>query len=309
MTRTVRPSLLLLIFTAMWIIPNTFAAAQFAGSRGGVTGHQDASAWSLPMLEPETAQAYITIEGQAELRVVPTEIRIVLAVTAEGLTAAECSQQVQSTVSQLKADWTEQKIPADRIVEDFIAVLPRYEFQLQKLDNREAAVEKRIGYMMQSNLHIAVANDAQAMSVIQAAFQRGVTDIIAFDYWSKQLQDVRTKARSEAAKAARTKAESLLAPLFDNMPQIINVQEKTVIVYPESLYESFSNGGDDRYEPSYSARRDIPVIRAFRPRNTYYRGLYLNADLFSDQLPMRSEISVVSTVRLYYRSPAAKTSE
>jgi hypothetical protein len=42
-----------------------------------------------------------------------------------------------------------------------------------------------------------------------------------------------------------------------------------------------------------------------RPRNTYYRGLYMDGDIQASQLAMEPEISVVSTVRLYYESPAA----
>jgi hypothetical protein len=40
--------------------------------------------------------------------------------------------------------------------------------------------------------------------------------------------------------------------------------------------------------------------------NSSYRGLYLDGDVQSKELPMRSEISVVSTVRLYFQPPVAK---
>ena len=43
-----------------------------------------------------------------------------------------------------------------------------------------------------------------------------------------------------------------------------------------------------------------------RPRNTYYRGLYTDGDMQPSELPMQPEISVISTVRLYFESPAAK---
>ena len=158
---------------------------------------------------------------------------------------------------------------------------------------------------MQSNLHLAVKDDAQAMSAIGIAFDAGVADIIAFDYWSKELDQVKVKARTAAVKAARDKAEVLLGALFEKQPPVINVQEATRIYYPETLYESFTNSSDAQYQSTYS-RRDIPRIRMFRPKNTYYRGLYMDADVQSKDLPMRSEISVVSTVRLYYESPAAK---
>ena len=55
--------------------------------------------------------------------------------------------------------------------------------------------------------------------------------------------------------------------------------------------------------------RDVAMIQADRPRNTYYRGLNTDGDIQPRELPMRPEISVISTVRLYFRSPAAGDDE
>jgi hypothetical protein len=70
------------------------------------------------------------------------------------------------------------------------------------------------------------------------------------------------------------------------------------------LYHSFTNSYDEDVTPTW--RRDVPFIRAPRPQNTYYRGLYVDGDIQSGELPMRPEISVISTVRIYYRSPAVE---
>lgn len=121
--------------------------------------------------------------------------------------------------------------------------------------------------------------------------------------WSRDLDEIKVKAREQAVKAVRAKADTLLAPLFRDQPPIINVQEQTTVRYPESLYESVANSqGETMIDDSH---RGIPLIRASRPRNTYYRGLYINGDVQPRDLPMNPEISVVSTVRLYFKSPAA----
>ena len=289
------------------LAPFVTAEAQFSGSRGGIS-REGAPVHAVPALEklsPEVAQRYITIDGQAELRVKPTEIRVVLAVTAEGKTPAECKRLVSESTETLTAAWRELGISQEDIVEDFIAVLPRYEFEIERIRDREVAVEKKVGYLMQSNVHLAVKSDAEAMSAINIAFENGVADIIAFDYWSRDLDQLKVKARAEAVKAAREKADVLLGTLFEKKPRVINLQESTRVCYPESLYESFANSSDADYQTSYS-RRDIPQIRTFRPKNTYYRGLYLDGDVQSKELPMRSEISVVSVVRLYFESPVAE---
>ncbi|MCH8044029.1 MAG: SIMPL domain-containing protein [Planctomycetes bacterium] len=299
--------ILILLFLAMCLLPIERATAQFSGSRGGISRGFDApqAASGLPELAPDVVQGYIIIEGQAELRVKPTEIRIVLAVTSEAKTPAECKRLVSEKIGALKAAWKKTGIADEDIVEDFIAVLPRYEFEIQRIREREVAVEKKAGYLMQINLHLAVKNDAQATSAIGIAFDNDVADIIAFDYWSKDLDQLKVKVRAAAVKAALDKSKILLEALFKKRPLVINVQEATRTHYPKSLYVSFTNSSDMEYLSSRS-RRDIPQIRTFRPKNTYYRGLYMDADVQSKELPMRSEISVVSTVRLYFESPAAK---
>ena len=114
---------------------------------------------------------------------------------------------------------------------------------------------------------------------------------------------MKVRAREQALQAARSKADMLLKTLFDTRPAVINVQERTTVRYPESLYDAFENSY--REEVTSGGNRDLPFIRAYRPRNTYYRGLQSDSDIQSAGLAMRPEISVVSTVRLYFESPAA----
>ncbi len=293
----------LVLVWLLFCLSESVTWAQFAGSIGGVEAH-DKGVASLPLLNREAAEAFIVIDGRAEIRVRPTEIRIVLAVTSESPTAQECHALIDKTIVQLRESWLKMGIPAENIVEDFIAVLPVYEWNIEQRAGSEVGVEKKSGFRMQTNIHLAVPNDANASKAFKAAFEHGVTDIIAFDYWSKELDDYKHKAREQAVKAARSKSDQLLTALFDDVPPVINVQEQTTIRYPESLYHSFVNTYDEEFRSGW--RRDTPFLRAYRPRNTYYRGLLSDGDVQAQELPMHPEISVVSSVRLYFESPAAK---
>ena len=252
--------------------------AQMAGSRAGnESAELSAGLPDLPPLDPKVALSCIMLDGRAETRVRPSDIRIVLAVTAEAETAEQCQQSVTASVERLKAAWSKMKIAPENIIVDFIAVLPRYAWNLEKRDNVEVGVEKKAGYRMQSNIHLAVSNGAQADAALARAFEQGITDIIAFDYWSRDLDEVKVKVRQDALKAARAKAEALLAPLFSDKPPIVNVQEKTIVRYPESLYSSFHAVYDEAVTEDW--RRNVTLIHAYRPRNTYYRGLVSGGDI------------------------------
>ncbi len=284
----------------------SLARAQMAGARLGVEDHSD-HVDRLPQLDRDVVESFIAIDGRAEVRVRPTQLRIVLAVSSEGPTAQECQRIAQETVAGLKNRWLKLQIPPDSIVEDFIAVLPVHEWNLEKRGDTEVGVEQRVGFRMQSNIHLALPNDATAPTALNAAFEQGITDIIAFDYWNEELDAAKVQARELALRAARSKSDTLLKALFEIRPAVINVQEQTTVRYPETLYHSFENSYQEEVTPAWvnNQRSNVPFIRAYRPRNTYYRGLASDGDIQSVGLPMHPEILVVSTVRLYYESPAA----
>ncbi len=233
----------------------------------------------------------------------PTRIRIVLAATSEGKTAQDCQRAIQESVTGLKSRWQKLKVAPENIVEDFIAVLPVHEWNVEKRGDTEVGVEQRVGFRMQTNIHLSVPNDETATAALTAAFEQGIADIIAIDYWSPELDAAKVRVRELALQAARSKADMLLKALFDPRPAVINVQEHTTVRYPESLYDAFVNSYQEEVTPAWKS--DLPFLRAYRPRNTYYRGLHSDGDVQGAGLPMHPEISVVSTVRLYFESPAA----
>jgi uncharacterized protein YggE len=291
------------LIVACFVSLTASAAAQHGGLRAGLDPLR-ADSLELPSLDPRVAQSHIAIAGRAELRVPPTEVRITLAVTAEGENAQDCRKQVAATIDALSAAWQKLGIGKDEIVVDFIAILPRYEWVMEKRGDVAVGVEKKAGYRMQTNVHVAVKNGKQVDAALDSAFEQGVTDIIAFDYWSEDLDAVKVQAREQAMEAAINISNTLLAVFLKDRPPVINIQEETHVIFPESLYHSFGNAAQE--DIAVPARRDISFIRAHRPQNTYYRGLQSRSDTQPKELVMRPEISVISSVRIYYESPGVK---
>jgi len=274
-----------------------------SGSRAGIN-HGVIIPREIPALTPQTAQSYITVDGSAVIRVKPTQARIVIAVTTEATTASQCKIRMSEKMDQLRQAWGNSGLAKENIVEDFISVLPRYEFEVKPVEGKSVAMEKKAGYLMQTNVHLAVdVDDTMMKKVLDTAFENEVTDIIGFDLWSKELDQKKKDARALAIKAAKEKSDSVLNAIFEKRPPVINVQEKTTAHFPTSLYASFENSSSAQYTPS----RNIPRILLARPKNTYYRGHISNTDLAPKDLQMRSEISVESHVRIYFESPAAKS--
>ena len=292
------------------------ACAQGFGSSGGYNSGSDNKYESTyewepgtddDPLDPESALSVIKITGTAEQRVVPEQIRVVFALTSEGETAEECRKLLTARIDGVMADWKSLNIPAENIVEDFISVLPRYEWRLSEESeawSQKVRQQKHVGYRMQINLHVAVKTEAEAMAAIDRAFRNGQAEIVTFDYWSSDLDRQKDTVRASALAAAKKKADTLLA-VFDERPQAVNVQESTAVFFPHSLYKTYENVLEEQIM-NYNSDAP-PLIKAYRPKMTFFHGLSSRADTQPKEMRMRPEIAVVSTVRIYYRSPAGGT--
>lgn len=284
---------------------------QMSGSRGGAnSGHQYQVQHSYNKLVDTTLDErvfeYVEVESKVELRIKPDQIRIVLGIGESAKTSAECEAKVFEKIRQLKAAYSELSIPEADVVDDFIAILPRYRYDLESINGQNVAVEKLDDFSIQSNMHIKVATEAEATEVIRAAFKLGVTDLIAVDYWSKDIDATRKKAFEQAVSDAKSKARYLLGETFSEPPRPINVRDNTRVIMPDKLYASFTNSYDTDFTHAYNRHRDIPVIKAFRPKNTYYQGHFDDSDSNPQEIAMGPEIYVVSSVSLYYATPVAK---
>lgn len=315
-----KASVVVRVFVAasiIWLSTGSgFVQAQGFGGFGGAgsqprseLGGDSAGVWHsggrLTKLDPVTALSVITIDGTADLRVVPEEIRVVMATTSEAETADQCQQKNAAQVKAVLDAWAGLKIPPEDIVEDFINVLPVYQWGLAERAGEQVRIQQLTAYRMQSNLHVRVKTEKDAMAAINLAFKNGVTEIVTFDYWSSKLDEQKEKARAAAIAAAKNKAATLLA-VFDAPPKVINVQESTAVFFPHALYRTYENVLQEEVEYS-GAWRDKPAIKAFRPKMTFFNGLQSESDQRPDQAAIRPEIAVVSTVRLYYESPAQKS--
>ncbi len=167
-----RPLLGLSVALVLAGVFSPVAVAQMAGSRGGVE-RDSLDAAGLPSLDPKVAEGYITIDGRAEVRVKPTDVRIVLAVTSEAETAPQCQQSIDATIDGLKKAWAKMGIGPERIVVDFIAVLPRYQWTPEKHGTTDVEVEKKVGYRMQTNVHLAAKGEAEARSASAGPWSKG----------------------------------------------------------------------------------------------------------------------------------------
>ena len=271
--------------------------AQAAGLRGAA--QEPALVQRLAPPDAAAAERVITIEAVASLRVVPTQLRLVFAVSAVGEDTSTASAKVRDAVAAVKGKLAATGVAAADVDVDFIAAVPVYEWRVEKQSGRDAVVEKRTGTRVQYNLHVAAPDEAAALVVIEAATAGNGVDLLAVDYWSDDLERQQVAAQDKALEAAQAKAKRLLAA-FGAPPKLVNVHEATHVLYPQQLYQSLPHA-EDSTGNWYAG--DQPRVPASRPLQVYYRGLFADVDRGDRTMPGARHLEVVTTVRLYFAAP------
>jgi uncharacterized protein YggE len=206
--------------------------AQAAGERGAAQQAPQVVRAQAP--DPATAERLITVEAVAAVRVVPTQLRLVFAVSATGETATQASAGVRDLLVAIEKHLEKVGVGAkDRDV-DFIAAMPTYDWRVEKQDEKAVLVERRTGTRVQYNLHVTVLDEAAARVAIEAAIAGDGVDLLAVDYWSSELAAKQVEAQKQALAAARQKADLLLA-VFPEKPSPVNVHEQTHVFFPAQL--------------------------------------------------------------------------
>lgn len=273
------------------------------GAGAAYNAHQN-----QPVASYQNSQAnhseLVAVKGTAELSIKPELLRLVFAVTSENETSQGCAAATAASILKIREGMKPLRVDQDKVVEDFIVVVPKYRWTLTKLRDEDVVKEVKDGFRMQTNLHVLCNDERQAMAVINVAFQAGVTEIVSFDYTHSQLDQFKRTALKQALEEAKSKSDILLT-VFDQKPKVLNVDHSITVSFPESLYKTISPTPalEEALIP-YAWRNKYLKIRANRPLTTFYQGNKAYSDLSPKRPAMNPEISIQSTVTLTYGSPA-----
>ena len=309
---------LILLLTNSTAFAQGFGAGGFGGGGSGAANHSRAKSHPRSESPSPNRSELLAVSGTALLSVKPESLRLVFGVTADEETSQACAATVKKAISAIRKGAAGIDIAAESVVEDFIIVEPTHQWELIKVkfksefekgeDEKDDGIAKLVretpsGFRMQTNLHVLCKDEQQALEVMNIAFDAGVNDIISFDYWHSDIDKHKKEALKKAVEQAKLKAEILLA-VFDEKPSLLNVSSSGYISYPQEHYQTIEPDLTAAQKSVPYSWRDYGVIRAFRPRITFYAGSKEYADLSPTGPGMTPQISVSSTVTLTYGSPA-----
>jgi uncharacterized protein YggE len=159
----------------------------------------------------------ITVNGEAEVRVVPDEVVLTLGVETSSPRMDEAKSQNDERVKRVLALGKEYGIEARNLQTDFITVEPWYRDGHTRPENLEYRVRKTIV--------ITLKDTAKFESLLSKALESGVTHVHGVQFLTTELRKYRDQARAMAIRAAREKAVALASELGQKIGRAYRISE------------------------------------------------------------------------------------
>jgi len=163
----------------------------------------------------------IAVSGQAEVRVTPSIVNLVLGVETlrRSLPAAkaENDRRVEAVVKSLQG----LGVDAKDIQTDYIHVEPDY-------FTRDDTITILRRYTVRKTVAVTLRDVTKFERILSGALQSGATHVLNVQFLTDDLRKHRDEARARAIQAAREKAEALAHELNARVGKVISINEYAV---------------------------------------------------------------------------------
>lgn len=156
-----------------------------------------APAQSRPL--PDTN--FISVSGEAEVRVIPDEVMLTLGVETSDKVLKAAKAMNDERVKKILAVAMSYGIPSQNVQTDYISINPEYR------DFRSTG--ELLGYVTRKTISIKLKDISKFENLLSDALEAGVTHVHGIEFRTSELRKHRDQARALAVKAAQEKAEAL----------------------------------------------------------------------------------------------------
>jgi len=168
-------------------------------------------------LQPAADPGTVTVNGEAEIRIVPDEVVLRLGVETSDKVLNTAKQQNDQIVKRVFALAEQHAIPSEHIQTDYIHIEPRYDNYTQKAF---------AGYFVHNTVVITLRDLSQFEALLSDALEAGVNYVHSIQFRTTDLREYRDEARVLAIQAAREKAEAMAGTLGQKLGDPLAVREE-----------------------------------------------------------------------------------
>jgi uncharacterized protein YggE len=166
----------------------------------------------------------ITVAGEAEVKVVPDQVILTLAVETNDKDLLAAKAANDERVKKVLALATTFKIDPKHVQTDQISIEPRYR-------GNSNDVPIFIGYYVRKQIVICLKDTSRFEELLTAVLKAGTNSVPGIEFQSTELRKHRDEARSMAVKAAREKAEAMAGQLGQKIGRPLSISESSPSYY------------------------------------------------------------------------------
>jgi uncharacterized protein len=196
----------------------------------------------------------ISTSGSAEVRVVPSRVVLTFGVETFNPELAVAKRDNDAKASGIIALSKELGVAPKDVQTDYIFVEPVYE------GYDERRVGKFLHYLVRKTVVVLLRDTTKFETILSGALERGATHVLRVRFEIDNLKQYRDKARSDAIRAARDKAQSLAGELGAKLGRVMSIQDYgsyDPALYYGGSWRERSEGGQSQV--STQAQSDSPV--------------------------------------------------
>ncbi len=198
----------------------------------------------------------ISTSGSAEVRVAPSRVVLTFGVETYNPDLAIAKSENDTKAAGVIALAKQLGVAPKDVQTDYIFVEPVHD----GYDDRRAG--KFLHYLVRKTIVVLLRDVSKFESILGGSLERGATHVLRVQFEVDDLKRHREKARSDAIKAAKEKAELLSKDLGAKLGRVLNIQEYSYYDpgsnYGGSWYRRYSGGGGAS-QVSSQAPDDGPV--------------------------------------------------
>jgi uncharacterized protein YggE len=170
-----------------------------------------------PAAAQSPAGPTITVDGQAEIKVVPDEVLLTLGVETNALDIAAATKENEQRIAAIVAAAQTAGVPREHVRTEYLQIEPRW----RELSDRRVF----LGYFARRSLSITLRDLSAFEGLLSSTLTAGANYIHGVEFRTTQLRKHRDEARRLAIVAAREKAEALAAALGQRIGAAVRIQE------------------------------------------------------------------------------------
>ena len=189
----------------------------------------------------------ITVSGKGEIYAKPDLASVSFSVKNEAKQVSEAMKENTEEMNAVISFMKEQGIEEKDLKTTSFDIYPRYEYQRIETELYPYPPGKRvlIGYEITQSLQVKIRDLAKVGSILQGATDKGNILVGALQFTVDKQEEFKAKAREEAIKSAKEKAEEIVSQLGVRLIRITNFSENSVIPRYYGLEEALGKGGGD----------------------------------------------------------------